>query len=260
MNKRSKAWIIIGASAAFFISILAAKRLLQPPPVCDPEIKSKTVILIDQSERVASQTADAIIQRSWEIVSNEVKVGERVSVYFLNKRTESDLAPSFSACKPRTQGNRLIEDDRRVKRDFENSFNKPLRAELSKPILGEGTSPIAQALIDISLDNLRFRSSDVTRLIVFSDFMEHGNGFSLYQCSDPFKAIASFRQTRGASVERPRFNNVDIRMHIIPRHGINKQQELCRDKFWMWFFGDHNGSCKKPSKNPSCITPDYLPG
>jgi hypothetical protein len=256
MDKRQQAWLIIGGSVAFLGALLLGKALLTTPPVCDPTVKSKTVILLDYSEEVSAQTMDSIVGRAWKMIDEEVPEGEQVSVYSLNKATKKDFKPLFSACKPRKTGSRTTEDVRRIRRDFDEKFVKPLRAELSVPITGSDESPIAQALIDLSLDDLRFRSSDVTRLAVFSDFMENTSKFSMYKCTNPVEAVNQFRASRIGAVERPQFKNVDVRMHIVPRSNISKPALQCRDRFWMWFFGDNQGTCKKDS----CLSPDYLPG
>ena len=255
MNKQTQAWLIIGGSLAFLGLLIGAKLFVTPKPVCDPDIKSKTVILIDHSEAVSTQTFDSIVERAWNLIENETREGELVSVFNLSKMSRNELKPSFSACKPRKDGSRSTEDVRRIKREFEEKFKKPLRAELAAPIGGSNESPIAQVLIDLSLDDLRFRSTDVTRLVVFSDFMENSPGFSMYTCSDPSNAVMQFRASRLGAVERPTFKNVDVRMNIIPRHNLSKAALQCRNKFWPWFFGDN--SCKKL---PVCLTPDYLPG
>ena len=256
MEKRKQAWLIIAGSVLFLGALLIGKAIITPPPVCDPAVKSKTVILIDHSEDVATQTMDAIVERAWQMIENEVPDGELVSVFSLDKMSKKNFKPSFSACKPRKDGSRTNEDVRRIRREFEEKFKKPLRAELAAPIAGSDESPIAQALIDLSLDDVRFRSADVTRLAIFSDFLENAPGFSMYKCADPAGAVDRFRASRLGAVERPTFKNVDVRMHIIPRHKVSKPMLQCRDRFWMWFFGDNQGSCKRAS----CLNPDNLPG
>lgn len=256
MNKRTQAWLMIGGSCAFLSGLIGLKLFVSPKPVCDPAVKSKTVIIIDHSEAVATQTLDAIVERAWSLVEDETREGEMVSVFNLSKMTRKELKPSFSSCKPRKDGSRSTEDVRRIKREFEEKFKKPLRAELAAPIGNSDESPIAQALVDLSLDDLRFRSGDVTRLVVFSDFIENSPEFSMYKCQDPANAIGQFRASRLGAVERPTFRNVDVRMNVIPRRNISKAALQCRDKFWPWFFGDNQGSCKRQS----CLTPDFLPG
>lgn len=256
MTTREKAWWIIGGSAVFLGLLLGGNLLVSPKPTCDPEVKAKTVIVLDHSESVPTQTIEAIVERTWQFIDTHTLEGELVSVFTLSQLSKKNLKATFSACKPRKDGNRSIEDVKRLKRDFEEKFKKPLRNELSAKIQESDESPIAQALIDLSLDDKHFRSADVTRLLVFSDFIENTPKFSMYKCQDGGDAIQLFRDSRVGSVERPSFANTDIRMNFIPRHNITRSVLQCRDKFWIWFFGDMKGSCK----NPVCLTPDDLPG
>lgn len=253
MNKRKKAWAIIGVCTLVIIAMLWRP---DPPPLCNDEIKSKSVILIDHSEAVSHQTANAILERSWNFIQSKVKVGERISLYFVDHNTNASLTPVFSECKPRIEGNGLTEGDRKLKRKFEKNFRGPLLDHLSAPMTGSKVSPIAQAITDISLDDIRFRSEDITNLLIFSDFMENDKGFSLYRCTSGEDAIQNFRFSRHGAVERPHFENVMVHMHLIPRHGMSNQELSCRATFWNWFFGNRNGQCE----NPACLTVDYLPG
>jgi hypothetical protein len=258
MTRREKAWYMIGGSVAFLIALLTLKQLMSPPPVCDPKIKSKTVILLDHSESVSSQTVDAIVERTWKHIEERVPAGELISVYEITKLSKTNLKPSFEGCKPRTEGSQYVENAKKVSRDFEN-FKKKLKADLSAPIKVANhpvESPIAQALIDLSLDDKHFRSEDVTKLLVFSDFLEYTPKFSLYSCSTGKQAIKDFRVSRTGAVERPSFKHVDVQLNVIPRTISNRAAIQCRDEFWLWFFGDNQGSCKQDA----CLRRDDLPG
>ena len=255
MSQRKKAYYIIGGSVAFLIGLLLLKLLITPKPLCDPSVKAKTVILIDHSEDVSTQTIDAIVERAWEQIEKFAQDGELVSIYDLTKASKQNLKPSFEACKPRSEGSQSIENVKRVKLEFEN-FKKKLRTELAVPIKGSDESPIAQAIIDLSLDTKHFKSTDVTKLIVFSDFMEHTSKFSLYKCTNPEQSIQQFRNSRTGALERPEFTNVEVQMHIVPRKEMTRGSLQCRALFWNWFFGDNKGSCKKES----CLSPEHLPG
>jgi hypothetical protein len=253
MNSRSKAYLIIGVSVLFLLGLLTAKAVFAPKELCDPNIKSKTVILIDHSEATSRQTADAIVERVWQHIENHAKVGEVISIYKVTHDSRKNLAPTFSACKPRSDGSQLTENVKRVKLQFED-FKKNLRQDLSQPITGSNESPIAQAIIDLSLDVRYFQSSDITRFLVFSDFLENTEKFSLYKCTNPDIAIQSFRSSRTGAKERPEFNNVEVQMHLIPRSDVSRAAIMCRPKFWNWFFGDLK--CKKDV----CLNPLDLPG
>jgi hypothetical protein len=258
MERRKQAWLIIGGSVALLIVILILKQVLSPPPICDPNIKSKTVILLDHSETVAVQTVDTIVERAWKHIEENVPAGELVSIYEVTKISKTNLRPLFEACKPRSEGSQYIENIKKITRDFAN-FKKKLKEDLSTPIKATNEpaeSPIAQALIDLSLDDKHFRSSDATKLLVFSDLLEYTPKFSLYSCTSGKQAIQSFRNSRIGAVERPTFKHTEVQLHVIPRSISNKTSLQCRDEFWLWFFGDNQGSCKKET----CLSRDDLPG
>lgn len=257
MDTRVKAWWLIGASVAFLVALLGAKIMFTPKPICDPAIKAKTVIVIDQSETVPKQTADAIVERTWQFVDERVQEGELVSVFTLSQLSKNNLAATFSACKPRKLGNRSVESEKKVEKEFREKFQKPLRKELAKPITESDESPIAQALIDLSLDDKHFRSADVTHLLVYSDMLENTPKFSFYKPlphRDCKAFVERFRETRAGSVARPTFKNADIYLNIIPRHSQPPATFECRGAFWNWFFGDNK------CKGEFCVTPDNLPG
>jgi hypothetical protein len=256
MTQRKKAWYIIGGSVAFLVSILILSKGAGPKPICDPNVKTKTVIVIDHSETVATQTLEAIVERAWKHIDEKAVPGELVTVYDITKQSKTNLKPSFEGCKPRKDGSQYTENVKKVKLDFEN-FKKKLREELSAPIKetkGPVESPIAQVLIDLSLDDKHFRSTEGTKLLVFSDFYEYTPKFSLYSCVDAQQGIQQFRQSKTGSMERPVFKNVEVEMHIIPRLNVSKTSLQCRSVFWNWFFGDM--TCK----SGACLTPGYLPG
>lgn len=258
MTSRNKAIAMIVGSVGILILILVLKQLNKPAPICDPNIKSKTVILLDHSESISVQTGDAIVERTLKFIETNVPAGEFISVYEISKLSKSNLIPSFEGCKPRQEGSQLVENANKVVRDFAN-FKLKLKKDLSEPIKNSGEpaeSPIAQAITDLSLDDKHFRSSKLTRLIVFSDFMEYTPKFSLYTCSSGKQAIKDFRASRGGAVERPTFRNTQVFLNVIPRSIQNRSVLQCRDEFWAWFFGDNQGSCS----SDACLTRDYLPG
>jgi len=255
-NKRRQAWIIIGLSVLFIFSILLGKQIFGgSTPVCDPDVKSKTVILIDHSQGVSTQTSEAIVNRAWNHIDKQAKTGELVSVYLITQQSKTNLHPVFESCKPRANGSAAIENVKKVHKDFEN-FKSRLTEELTKSIGGSSESPIAQSIIDLSLDDKHFRSSELTSLLVFSDFWEYTPKFSLYSCPSQTLCVDQFRLSRKGAEERPHFENVDVQMHIIPRENISSGTVKNRAYFWNWFFGDSNGNCRKAS----CLNPDNLPG
>lgn len=253
MNSRKKAVWMIAVSVAILVALVVAKLRHSVPPTCNPNIDAKTVILIDHSEAVSTQTSEAIIHRAWEFIDQRVADGERVSVFLLSALSKRDLRPVFSSCKPRQDGNRTVEDIKQLKIRFQKEFRIPLQKELSRVITGSDESPIAEGLIDLSLDTHHFVSGQ-TKLLIFSDFLQNSKALSHYTCVDGSHAVRDFRIARIGSQERPQFNNVEVHMHLIPRSVASRAVLQCRDHFWMWFFGDLTCASK------ACLVPLYLPG
>jgi hypothetical protein len=215
-------------------------------------VSAKTVILLDHTEAIPEQTKKEIAARAINFVHDKVSVGDRVSVFTISDLSAKNLRPIFSYCKPKLEANALIEHRRKVELDFKSKFEAPLRKALDTPIPGANESPIAQAVIDLSLSDY-MRGEGHSSLLVFSDLIEHTKGFSIYKCSSTAAGIDQFRKSRPGAVQRPTFKDLAIQLHIVPRKNIAPSAVTCRAGFWSWFFGDNAGSDSK-------IVMDYLPG
>jgi len=213
---------------------------------------SSTVIVLDQSEQVSVQTRNEIAARVMAHVASAAEVGERVTVFDVSQRSKTALEPVFSRCKPANSGNRLYEDARHIAKAYDKDFIEPLRKVLTDIHPDDVESPVAQALVDVSLS--QYLRAPKNSLLVFSDMLEHvPNKFSLYACTDPKAGIAAFRASRRGAQERPTFQNTDIKVNLIPRGNLSPQVLACRALMWSWFFGDNQGPA-------SAVAFDYLPG
>lgn len=238
----------LGLFAAYFA--LSNKKPLDAR-LCGPLIERKTVFLIDRSDDTPTQTITEIKNRIAKTVSNDVQDGELVSIFYITDAAQQDLRPVFSMCKPQSDGNIVYEDQRTIARRFEASFRKPLDAALQEQPSDGNISPIAESLTDFLASD--FLDGKVNRLSLFSDLMQNSEAISLYGCSDPQSAIASYRQARAGAVERPELKNVEVMLNIIPRQGLGTEAVSCRDTFWAWFFGNNEGE-------NAGLTSRYLPG
>ena len=213
---------------------------------------SNTVLVIDRSESMSAQTIVEIEARALAHVMAR-PVGERVSVFAVSDSSTNALLPLFDGCRTKTgsEANPLTEDGRRLERRFRENFLGPIATELRREVVGSRTTPLAQALTDLSLgSHLRGREN---HLLVFSDLLEHTAGFSLYSCRDARSVIGDFRAARRGAVERPTFSNTSVQLHIVPRGGVSDATIRCRDRLWPWFFGDSSG-------NSAGVSIAHLPG
>lgn len=256
-SDRQRAYLYFAISAGIIGLILIGRLALKPPAVdgetgCTEKIENKTVFLIDHTEGIPEQTRREIIARSTKYILDDtmVKEGDLVSIFFLTELSKNNLVPAFMRCKPRKEGNAATEDAKKIRKEFETKFLTPVRDLLEGPIPTSPQSPVGQAIIDLSLSD-QLRGAPNANLIIFSDLIENSDSFSMYHC--PADAIAQWNVLRIGAVARPTFTNVRVQAHVIPRRYLSKESITCRDKFWVWFFGDNAGP-------KASFTPDDLPG
>jgi hypothetical protein len=207
---------------------------------CYKSIKGKMVIFIDKTDDIPLQTQEEIVQRAWSSIEKNTSEGDLVSVYEITQDSLSSLKPSFRMCRPRSEGSILTENVKKIEASFKAKFEQPLLQILSHNTGIAQNSPIAEAVMDVSLsDNLR--NSEQNRILIFSDLMQHSNNVSTYHCLSADIAIENFKKSRLGTTERPTFLNTIVELHVIPRLKINKNEVQCRNIFWNWFFGDMRG-------------------
>lgn len=253
---RQGIWLMLGVAtvvAVLFGFDYQLKNRKKPgADGCTSKDSRSTIVLLDYTDSLPKQTRDEIEARAMAWVSDSVRQGERVSVFAARAESIDSLEPSFSRCRPPEDGNALIENARRIRQGFDSAFNRPLRAVLGAPRGASNESPIAQAVIDLSLS--KYMRADTLALLVFSDLLEHSPPrFSLYSCTDEKLVVAQFRASRTGMQERPAFKNLRVMLNVIPRAGMSRATIRCRDALWLWFFGDDKGPLAR-------VEPSFLPG
>lgn len=243
---------VIAACIATLGILLAAPKLMKGPPVdpdtgCTADIPRRTVILLDHSEKISSQTRNEISIRAMRAATEKAITGELITVFYASSVSKKDLTPAFSRCKPKIDVNPLTESERVVTNNYKKKYMAPLENAIKADITGSKESPLAQAIVDLSLID-QLRTNKPANLIVFSDMWEYTDKFSLYQCESSKNAIASYQASRGANTSRPKFRNVNIELNVIPREVKGVSSQKCRDGFWAWFFGDNEGPHSSLSK------------
>lgn len=248
-------WIIVGVIGVLGAIVIAQAMVgAKPKPGgdnCLGEVTRNTVFLLDYSEEISEQTLDEIVSRALTRINNNVKTNERVSIFTISELSKNSLKPVVSLCKPPSEGSRAVENVRAIKKRFENNFEIPVRNALSRQPTESKESPIAQALTDISLSHYLSGSSNT--LVVFSDMLENTEKYSLYKCTNPENSIAQYRNSRKGAMERPAFKNTNVELNLMPRLGQKDEVLKCRDRLWIWFFGQNEGT-------DSSVKISYLPG
>lgn len=255
-DKDKKGYLMMAGAAAVVVAIFAAKLAVGNKPKAGPDgclnpTVAETVVVLDHSETLSDQTRNEITARAMAHVRDHVAINERVTVFYVSDLSKKSLVPAFSRCKPPQEGNRAYEDAKGIAKAYQQTFVEPLEVVLRAAPSNAKESPVAQALIDISLS--QYLRGKRNTLLVYSDMLEHTPKFSLYSCVDPQKSVALFRQARKGAQERPKFSQTSVVLNMIPRLDISKATLKCRDEVWGWFFGDSEGK-------DSRLDLDYLPG
>jgi hypothetical protein len=256
-SQKDKQGYLLIAAMVILLAIFFGYKLSQDnkqKPLADNcigTVKANTVIVLDHSEKISKQTRTEIEARAINYILDKVQPNERVSVFTVSNLSKLALVPVVSRCRPPDEGNRLVEDTRRLHKRFIESFEKPLREALSAEPTASSESPIAQALTDISLS--QYLRGEKNTLLVFSDMLENTTKFTLYRCPTAVSVVSRFRDSRKGAQERPTFKNTNVVLNLIPSLGHSKEVLSCRTQLWNWFFGDNEGS------NAS-VAFDFLPG
>lgn len=257
-KERQRSYAYFGIGALIIGGVLGGNAYLKMQPKqnagdgCFKVIERKTVILLDHSEDVTEQTKVEVMARATHFVDSLVQTGDLVSVFSVSDLSKRNLQPQFMRCKPKAEGNSFVENARSVEKKFKQVFEIPLREVFDSKITGSRESPIAQALIDLSLSEY-LRGAKRANLVVFSDMIENTKNFSMYNCKSMESGLSDFKKSRAGAVQRPTFENVSVYLNIVPRQKVSPQAIRCRDAFWAWFFGDNTGVSAK-------LLRDDLPG
>jgi len=254
---RKQAYAMFAIGGLVLVAILAAFAYERGKPKpdqngCLGSGTRKTVIIIDHTDGVAAQTQEAIVDRAVTFVAEHVHVGELVSLFVVDDASRQSLTNRLSRCKPKSDGNPLIEDPEANKRAARKVFEEPLRGILNAPVGQARESAIAESLIDLSRTRY-LRATESARLVLFSDLQQNTKALRIPRCDNAEEGIQQFRDARKGAVERPEFRNVAVYLNIVPRSNLTRANLQCRDRFWQWFFGDNEGP-------GATLVPDYLPG
>lgn len=256
-TKRDKqGLLLLGGVTSVVLALVAFRGYLggRPSPGADNCLgppAASTVIIIDRSEETSVQTLNEIRARALSYVRDSVMVNERVSVFGVDDMAKHSLIPLVSLCRPQREGNRLIENVKTLEKRFHANFEAPLDRALAPTQSRSNESPLAQAMTDLSLS--QYLRSKRNTLLVYSDMLENTTRFSLYRCTSPARVIDDFRRSRVGAMQRPKFRNTMVKLSVIPRLNVSQTTLECRDKLWLWFFGDNSGS-------HAGMEVDYLPG
>ena len=245
--KDRKGWILIASVVTVLVSLAAlggmkdqsAKRGDDNCRI-DKSADNSTVLLFDKSDAISDQAFREMRRRAAHFIRDSTATDEQISIYAITNSTRDTLRELLSLCRPPSSGNRIFENTALIEKRFSNQFVQVVDSVLANLPQQSENSEIAGAISDLSdMAVLRAQNS---RLHVFSDLMEHSSTFSLYNCDDTTNVVQRYKRTRAGGRDRPAFRNVKVTLHIIPRLGMPDRNIACRDKLWLWYFGDNAGA------------------
>lgn len=242
-QQHTLAWVVGGlifAALGAGLIYQAQKPRPNRDTLCVGQSDRSTVIVLDWTDHVSVQTQNEIVSRVTATVRDEVAAGENVAVFTVDDLSRRSLAPKFDKCKPDVTGSALTQNTTAIRQQAKRQFDDELLKVLRAPVTSAAQSPIAEAIIDLSQTRY-LRAVTSNRLMVFSDLIQNTAQASVLSCVDGQTLIENFSRSQAAGTPRPSFKQVDVRLNVVPRSGLNQAGVDCRTRFWNWFFGDNSG-------------------
>lgn len=192
MKKKDKqAIVMILVSALIVVGLgLVADRLdssgkLDEKTLCpiDKPVGFQKIIVIDKSDEWEKGNTKKI--NEWLLSSHQsMSAQERLTILAIigdGRDGTTEKKVLFDKCNPGSEKecNKLYQNCRRIKKEYDNSFEEPLKEieeMLSKPTQAS-YSPLFETVVKV-IDNVKSKQVEISMV---SDFMENGYKFDFYK-------------------------------------------------------------------------------
>lgn len=240
-------WVLIGGCLLLVGSAFAAAAWLQagklevdPETLCpvDAPPLAHVVFLIDKTDPLTQRRVETLTAELHE-ARRSLGIGERLSVFLIHDRVETEFSPLFSRCSPGrgAQANELYENPRRIQRVFDQAFGEPVEQALAELVRATTAprSPILEA-IRLVAEWPPFRDASRRRLIVVSDLLQNVDELSHYRPLPSFQELA-----QGDYLARmlPDLESVQVSLQLIERPvggAVPPIQDAEHAAFWDGYF------------------------
>ncbi|WP_422465825.1 hypothetical protein [Endozoicomonas sp. ALC013] len=221
--------VIIGSAVYWMLS----KPKFDKNTFCqNDKVKSATVVIIDRTGEFSKSHIRAIK----DVMNSEIemlKEGDMISLYSIDSRTYNGLSETlFEKCKPKSgqSVNKLIENERMIKNDFNKKFQEPIDHVLSNVINDKdsSSSPIIESLFDIVSSGQLKSGVNINRIVLLSDLLQHSKLITVYK--GKLKAIDDDQNLKRIV---PDLRGVDVKVFWILRD--NREGELQSDYLLSWW-------------------------
>lgn len=255
-RKAIKILVTVGLLVALVFGIFAWKKLTRPNIGQDncvyedsrllrKAISNQTAIVVDQSETLSASNKRQVKEMLIEYLTDDVQLPVRseVLLYVFGKNdfqatgVGQELKPSIQLCRPPASGNEVVENKRKIERNFHGRFVIPLYQAIDASLeqsLGE-RSPILEMLQYIS------RTQDIKEgvdrqhkktLILVSDMLQHSSYFSHYKQPNSYEHFL-----KSASILKVDLRGWTVQILYLQRYGKDKElQKQSHLEFWMRYF------------------------
>jgi hypothetical protein len=242
--------LAISGAAAIAIALVAAliyaNQMERDLAAIDPETfcpnagpTDVLAVLVDRTDGLTEVQAESLSRRlmAW---GGEVPTGGKFTVYEVGKGGRL-LEPLVSVCNPGDGGNasQWTSNPEMLREQYEEKYSKPIAAmtEEMRTDAEADSSPIFEAIQAVSVKEFGpdHKSLKNRRLILVTDLLQHGSGFSLYKSVPDYQ---TFRKTPYAGSVRSDLKGVSTYIHLLHRLNAAGKQTDDLANFWVRWLED----------------------
>jgi len=244
--KQLKTWLVAGLAA---LLLAVAVALLFWTKTTRIEIDVATLcpvvgpvavhaVLLDQSDPITPLQAQRLGQVVDRLVE-EAAIGERIDLYVLARDGTAALTPRLSLCRPKSEGNKLTENPKRIHDHYIARFRQPLDAALKAlvaPSVSQ-TSPLMESVKAVCVAAFGMLPHDAAaRMTIASDMIQYSRILNHYKQRD----FEAFSKTPGYNEVLSDCHRAKVDVLYLVRPKDVQVQDRRHQLFWERFFDREN--------------------
>ena len=258
MDKDTKLRYLIGLVVVALIVGGAVYKHLTKLPDCLSDPAAKVVILIDQTDPVSLLANLEIKKRALDFLGNkrvkdgrlksdtglDTPVNSLVTIFHIDSN-QRDLKPLFSGCRPPSdrEVNAIEGDPQTAQRRYVEKFQSRIEPLLEIGKQKDKASPIVETLYSVSRTSFFSRPAKdkpKTKVLIFSDMVQHSDEVSLYGCTGSSSPNLSPSAKNLIDKLSSSYGSADVWINLIIRDKSDSQQlpsSQCLKQFWSQALG-----------------------
>ena len=233
-------WIVSAILTLLIITVFAAATLSKPdfgPRGCDRRraIAEVAAIVIDRTDALTAGQQEHLRGEVDQFCSS-LPPNSLVCVFGIQNPDQGVLATGFCRCRPEDglHTSAFIGNREQVRAAFQDSFATPLALGLARanPLQESPTSPILEAIHELSTVSDFADSTRPRSLCIFSDMIQNTPALSLYQRAASEEMVRDDR----VSALLCNLRNVSVRVWQMERPRDAQLQDPALETFWEAYF------------------------